>query len=180
MAQTLQTDVVKEMPAAAVLIREESPRHAGGRPLRLNVKKFLKICAWIQAGKSNTTACRAENIDYSTFWFHTRRKPRWRLRYEHANSMRDQFLCDVHLTNIVRHAEQNWAASAWILERKFPALFALHFKERSSDTTALPVGNEIPISRLQEYGKLMLELAQETAEKELAQTPNEPSEVVCE
>jgi hypothetical protein len=157
--QSLQSDVVKDIPAAAVVVRDDSHRHAGGRPLKLDTKKFLKICGWIQQGKTNTTACRAENIDYSTLWFHIQRKPRWRRRYEHADRVRDQFLCDVHLTNIVRHAEQNWAASAWILERKFPRLFALHFKDRSTGSTEQPVGNHVPLETLVEDARLAAEVA---------------------
>jgi hypothetical protein len=36
-AEALQADVIKETPATAVVIREDSQRHAGGRPIKLNV-----------------------------------------------------------------------------------------------------------------------------------------------
>lgn len=174
MPQALETDVIKSVNGNAVVVGNDSPRHAGGRPVKLTVKRFLAICTWIQQGKSNTLACRAENVDYTTFRLHVRNKPRWRKRYEHADQIRDEFLRDVHLTNIVRHAEKNWAASAWILERKFPHLFALHFANRdNASTVEQPIGDAIPAERLAEYGRLMLEFAEEAKAKQ-AQTVELP------
>jgi hypothetical protein len=36
-------DVVKSIPDDAVLVGDDRPRHAGGRPLKLNVQRFLRI-----------------------------------------------------------------------------------------------------------------------------------------
>ena len=166
MPQALEADVIKSVNGNAVVVGNDSPRERG-RPVKLTVKRFLAICTWIQQGKSNTLACRAENVDYTTFRLHVRNKPRWRKRYEHADAVRDEFLRDVHLTNIIRHAEKNWLASAWILERKFPHLFALHFANRDNANAAeQPIGNEIPAERLAEYGRLMLEFAEENKARE--------------
>lgn len=52
--------------------------------------------------------------------------------------MRDDYLRDLHLANIARHAKESWQASAWLLERKFPSLFALHFKDRATESAEQP------------------------------------------
>jgi len=88
-AQVLETEVLKS-------VNGNSPRHARGRPRKLTVTKFLRICALIEKeGKSNTVACRIEGVDYTTFRFHVRRKPWWQKRYLHADQVRDEVLQDI-------------------------------------------------------------------------------------
>jgi transposase len=174
-APAFKPDVVKEIPADAVFVGNDLPRHAGGRPVKMTVKRFLQICAWIQQGKTNTVACRAEGVDYTTFRAHIRRNKRWIWRYELADKVRDDFLRDVHLANIGRHAKDNWQASAWLLERKFPTAFALHFKDRASDVAEKPVGNDIPAEVLAEHRALMLAMAREDEAKAAAKAAELPA-----
>lgn len=169
MAQALASDFVKEIPSDAVLVGDDSPRQRG-RPLKLTVQKFLKICSWIEQGRTNTNACRLEGVHYTGFATHLRNKPRWRKRYELADAARNAFLQDLHLNNIQRHAKECWAASAWLLERKFPSLFALHFKDRDTESAEQPVGNELPAEVLARHRALMLELAREDEAKQAQKT----------
>lgn len=167
----LETDVVKSVQVDVVCVDEDSPRHAGGRPLKLNVQRFLRICGWIQKGKSNSESCRIEQIDYTSFCAHKRRKKRWQWRYELADRVRDDYLRDWHLGNVVRHSENNWVASAWLLERKFPHLFALRPVNRDNGQSDQLVGDKIPAERLSEYGREMLEFAREEEARKAAPQP---------
>jgi hypothetical protein len=159
----LQIDDIKSVQVDVVV--EPRPRNAGGRPKKLTVRRFLRICDWIQKGKSNTLACQTEDVDYSGFRAHVRRKPWWRKRYEHADQVRDEYLRDIHLTNIVRHSDNNWQASAWLLERKFPDLFALRSVNRNINSSEVPIGDQVGIEELQRYSRLMLEFAKEQGEQ---------------
>lgn len=123
-AHASDPEVVKSIPEDAIHLSDNSPRHAGGRPTKLTVARFLRICGWIQQGRSNTVACRAEGVDYTTFRAHTRRKRRWTWRYELADKVRDETLQDIHLSNIARHAKESWQASAWILSHKFSHIYS--------------------------------------------------------
>jgi transposase len=166
------SDVVKEIPIDTVRVGNNL-RHAGGRPVKMTVKRFLQICDWIQQGRSNTVACRAEGVDYTTFRAHIRKNKRWTYRYELADKIRDEFLRDVHLTNIAHHAKENWQASAWLLERKFPSAYALHFKDRDSDNLERRLQAEIPAEVLAENRALMLEMAREDEAKAAAKMATE-------
>jgi hypothetical protein len=153
------------------LVGDDEPRHAGGRPRKLTVAKFLKICSWIEKGRPNIIACKNENINYSGFRFHIRTRLWWRKRYEIADTMRDEYFRDVHLANIIHHSQTNWTASAWLLERKFPHLFGMKNVNRDTAPADKPIGNEIPAERLAHYGEMMLQLAEEDRAREAAKAP---------
>lgn len=135
MPQALETEVLKHTNG-------NSPRHAGGRPVKLTVKRFLRICALIEKeGKCNTAACKIEGVDYSGFRAHVRRKPWWQKRYLHADTLRDELLQDIYLGIMTRHATGEDAAvsqraTAWILERRWPHKFALHYTEHRTAESA--------------------------------------------
>ena len=122
MAQPIEADAIKGANG-------NSPRHAGGRPRKLTAACFVRICAWVQQGLTNTQACKVEGVDYGGFRTHVRRKHWWAKRFQMADQIRDEYLRDFHLSNITKHAKESWAASAWILERRWPQLFALHYTQ---------------------------------------------------
>jgi hypothetical protein len=135
------------------------PRHPGGRPVKLTVERFLRICALVERGITNTQACQAEGINYSGFRSHVRRKPWWAKRFQHADQIRDEYLRDFHLANVTKDAKGyqdgetfvrgSWAASAWILERKFPQLFALRYTQhRTGDNAEKPQYAELTREQL--------------------------------
>jgi|HubBroStandDraft_6_1064221.scaffolds.fasta_scaffold589936_1 hypothetical protein len=133
MAHTLEAGAIKGTNG-------NSPRHAGGRPRKLTVARFLRICDLIEKeGKCNTAACRIEGVDYSGFRAHVRRKPWWQKRYLHADQVRDELLRDIYLGIITKHAakeEGTWQAAAWLLERRWPTQFALHFTQHRTPESA--------------------------------------------
>lgn len=164
-----------------------SPRHPGGRPVKLDFKRFLRVCALVERGLTNTQACQAEGVNYSGFRSHVRRKPWWAKRFQHADQIRDEYLRDFHLANITKHAKGyqdgetfvrgSWAASAWILERKFPNLFALHYTQhRTADantnrfTPSLPGNNSWPASNVRKSSRAKHRLG-----GKLSRTPRLPA-----
>jgi hypothetical protein len=150
-AQTIETEVIKS-------------RHPGGRKPKLTVARFLRICALIEKeGKCTTAACRIEGVDYSGFRAHVRRKPWWQKRYLHADQLRDEVLQDIYLGIMTRHAVKEdgpWQVTAWLLERRWPNKFALHYTEhRDSNSTEQPLGNLVPLETLVEDARLAAEVA---------------------
>lgn len=59
----------------------------------------------------------------------------------------------------------NWAAYAWILERSWPALFALCSVSRVDSEQDEP---ELPAEALQRHRRLLLELAKEDEQRQAA------------
>jgi hypothetical protein len=165
MAQPLSTPAIKSVDADVV--GNISSRHPGGRPRKLNADRFLRICALVERGITNTQACKAEDVDYGGFRAHVRRKPWWAKRFQQADAIRDEYLRDFHLANVTKHSKECWAASAWILERPWPHLFALHYTQhRPADAAeGHPIGDAILAERLAEYGRLMVEMVEENAAK---------------
>jgi hypothetical protein len=175
MAKPLETDPIKTVNGDAVVVGNTLPRHPGGRPRKLTVECFLRICALVQQGLTNTQACKVENINYSGFRMHVRSKPWWAKRFQHADQIRDEYLRDFHLSNITKHAKESWAASAWILERRWPKHFALHYTQhRTTEATEQSVGEAIPAERLARYGELMLQMAAEDRVQEAAKVVTLP------
>lgn len=165
-AQALEAEVIKSVNGNAVVV-DDSPRHRG-RPRKLTVKRFLAICALVQKGVTNTQACLAEDINYSGFRTHVRRKRWWAKRFQIADQIRDEYMRDYHLAQITKHAKEgNWLCSAWVLERRFPHLFALHYTEhRTAESVEESVGTELPAEVLARHRALMLELAREDEAKQ--------------
>jgi hypothetical protein len=154
------------------VVRDDSQPVKRGRPVRLTPRLFLRICHAVEKGSAITHACESELVTYSHFRFRVARNPRWQKRLKEAEATRESFLKEYHIDNIKKHAPRNVLASLWWLERRHPAEFALRNFHRPDPSAEQPVGDAIPIERLEQYGRLMLELAKENAAKELAQQGN--------
>jgi len=60
-----------------------------------------------------------------------------------------------------------WTVTGWLLERRWPHKYALHFTQhRTGDSTDQPGGNELPAEVLARHRALMLELAREDEAKQ--------------
>jgi hypothetical protein len=147
------------------VVRDEPAGRNPWRPTTLTIRRFLKICHAIEGGSAITHACESQLISYSRFRFRVSRSARLQERLKEAEATREGFLMEFHIDNIKKHAPRNVLASLWWLERRHPNLFALRRVDRDTDTSAQPIGDAIPAERLAEYGRLMLEMAQENAAK---------------
>jgi len=159
---TKQSRIEIEQSSTAVelqVVRDEMPRT--GRPLFLNARRFIRICGWIEKDESASVACRRELVSYAGFRNHVTRNPKYQRRLRKAEAIRESWLREYHIANIVRHAPKSVLASLWWMERRFPSEFALRAVNRDLALEEKPVGNEIPKERLEKYGALMLEMAKE-------------------
>ena len=148
------------------VVRDGPERPKRGRPAILTIRKFLRICHLVEQGSAITHSCEAELVTYSHFRFRVARSPRLQERLKQAELTRESFLREFHIANIVKHAPRNVLASLWWLERRYPNEFALRNVNRAEASAEQPIGNEIPAERLAEYGKLMLEFAEENKAKQ--------------
>lgn len=70
----------------------------------------------VRSGSSLKDACHQAGVGYSTFFRWKAQNPDLSSRVKKAESDGKQW----HIQNIRKHAEKDWKASAWFLERKFP------------------------------------------------------------
>lgn len=150
------------------VVRDEPTGRDPWRPTKLTVRKFLKICQAVEQGGSITASCDSQLISYSRFRFRVSRSARLQERLKQAEATRESSLMEFHIDNIKKHAPRNVLASLWWLERRHPKLFALRRVDRDTESTEQMIGDAIPAERLAEYGRLMLEMAQENAAKAVA------------
>lgn len=162
---TPTTDDIKEVELTVVhRVGDGTP--GPGRRLYLNPRRFIRICHLIEDGASASGACRQEGVTYPNFRRRVMRFPSWQRRLKDAEFVREHWMTEFHIGNILHHAPRNVITSLWWLERTNPAKYALRKVDRNESAEAM-VGDRIPADRLAEYGRFMLELAEEQKAKEL-------------
>ena len=65
-------------------------------------------------------------------------------------------------------AKRSRGPTAWLLERNFPKPYALREFSRPVTNGSQPIGDKVSEERLREYGRLMLEFAQQNEAKTAA------------
>jgi hypothetical protein len=146
--------------------------HGPGRPLFLTARRFIVICKQIEQGASTTEACRKALVSYAGFRNHVTRNPKYQKRLKKAEACRDQVWRSDALEAVRGAFTKNWQAAMTFLERRYPAEFALRNVNRADSSAEQPVGAEIPVERLTQYGALMLEFAKEQEAKQAGQQEN--------
>jgi len=99
------------------------------------------------------------------------RNPDEAKRYAEAKQVRLQKWHEEWLGEMHEHAKRSPWATAWLLERNFPELYALREFVRPVASGQQLIGDKIPEERLREYGRMMLEFAQKNDVK----TPSIPA-----
>jgi hypothetical protein len=141
------------------VVRYDEP-HAGGRPLFLNARRFIRICHVIERGESASEACRQQLTTYRNFRMHVARNPKYQRRLRQAEEVREHFLREFHIANITKHSLKNVAASMFWLERRYPNEFALRTVIRDAvKRKTRAVFDKIPLEQLVENAKLAAEIA---------------------
>ena len=155
------------------VVRCDEP-HAGGRPLFLNARRFIRICRAIERGESASEACRQQLTTYRNFRMHVARNPKYHRRLRQAEEIREHFLREFHISNITRHAAKNVAASMFWLERRYPNEFALKTVSRdSAQTEQQALCDKISLEQLIENAKLAAEVAANPPPALVNSTPSE-------
>jgi len=126
----------------------------GGRPVKLNERLFTRILDSIRKGITTTTACRAAGVSYSHWRVRIRENLEWAQRLADAQVERDDLVRDKALEAIEAHFPKNFAAAAWLLERRYPELYALKVVNRNINSTEAPVFERVSETELVENARL--------------------------
>ncbi len=96
-----------------------------------------------------------------TLFMRVGRNPEEAKRFAEAKQIRLQKWHEEWLGEMHEHAKRSPWATAWLLERNFPELYALREFSRPVTNGSQPIGDKVSEERLREYGRLMLEFAQQ-------------------
>lgn len=103
------------------------------RKLKLNDEVIKDLCNYISNGLTNKDACAICGIPEETFysWLRdaengTGNKSHLQIKIKLAQSLKkaEANFKAFHLTKIMKSSNEDWKASAWMLERKFPKEYA--------------------------------------------------------
>jgi hypothetical protein len=147
-----------------VEVRDLRGKKKTGRPPRLTKARFDRMLDLIRAGNTNTASCRIENVAYTTWREHIRRKPEWRAELVEAEKIRDEVWKDFALETIRLAMPKSWQAGMTFLERKYPLEYSLRVPNRPTTEPDVPEP-PLPAQILQEHRRLTLELLREDSEK---------------
>jgi hypothetical protein len=168
MAAERSQDETKSETLNLEIVRDDPPPAKRGRPVRLNLRVFLRICRAVEKGSAITHACESELVTYSHFRFRVSKSRRLQERFKQAETCRDQVMRAEALASIRAAFPRNWPAAMTFLERMWPNEFALRTVNRTSDVNGEQlVGSEIPMDRVLFYGRIMADEVQ----KALKQSP---------
>ena len=166
-AQAVPLEVVRD---------DETPTEIkAGRKRKLTPAIFEKIMAVIEAGGRVTPACRQHGISPVTLFMRVGRNLEEAKRFAEAKQIRLQKWHEEWLGEMHEHAKRSPWATAWLLERNFPELYALREFVRPVANGSQLVGDKVPEERLREYGRLMLEFAQQNQAKAQGEPPSLPA-----
>jgi hypothetical protein len=141
------------------VVRCDEP-HAGGRPLFLTARRFIRICRAIERGESASEACRQQLTTYRNFRMHVARNPKYQRRLRQAEEVREHFLREFHIANVTKHSVKNVLASLWWLERRYPNEFALKTVICDTGDSREPaVFDKISLEQLIENARIAAEIA---------------------
>jgi hypothetical protein len=159
--------VPDDVKTIALEVVENPPRRNPWRPTVLTVRKFLKICHWVEKGLSITKACELEAITYARFRQRVQRSARLQERLKESEATRFALRQEQALESVMAAGERSWMAHAWFLERSTPQMWALRNVARS-DPSEQPAEEEIPAEVLARHRALMLEMAREDEARQAA------------
>jgi hypothetical protein len=139
MAKAVKTTEEVTTPEFVVVSGDNKPRRKKtGRPLRLTLRVFIRICHLVERGFAVPLACEAESVSYSLFRFRCQENPRLEERIQQALKVRFDRRHEEALASVLKAGEKLWMAHAWYLERVLPNLYALKnvSRETADDTRA--------------------------------------------
>jgi hypothetical protein len=167
-AQAVPLEVVRD---------DDSPLEVKvGRKRKLTPAVFEKIMAAIEEGSRVTPACREHGISPKTLFMRVARNQEESKRFVEAKRLRLQKWHEEWLGEMHEHAKRSPWATAWLLERNFPELYALReFSRAVTAGSGQPIGDKIDEDQLRRYAALMEDFRQENQAKTHEQTPALPS-----
>jgi hypothetical protein len=110
-------DETKRVEFEVVRPHYQSRRNPRGKPRRLTLRVFIRICHLVEQGWAVTKACESESITYSLFRLRCSENPRLEQRIKEAEAVRFQRRHEEAVESVMRAGEKSWMAHAWYLER---------------------------------------------------------------
>jgi hypothetical protein len=95
-------------------------KHAGGRPTKRTPDRAALLIAAIAKGLPYKTACQIAGLDFTTFNDWRQKDPEFAMKIEKAEGE----AIERNMALIQQAAQKDWKASAWLLERRHPEMFA--------------------------------------------------------
>ena len=109
--QCLELEVVRPRS------RGNGGNHGGGARIKLDVRRFKRICRLIEEGASHVIACQVEGISYTLLRLRVTKRLWWARRLAQADKIRHELRYEWHLANLTAKAEHDVRLSALWLER---------------------------------------------------------------
>lgn len=110
-------------------LANSTSRIGRGRPTKRTQAVMEAIAEAIRTGATFTLAAYAGRINYDTF-------NEWRKAYPDFSEMVDAAVAEsalFHLANIKQHAVDDWRASGWMLEHRFPHEYGRTVQEHTGE-----------------------------------------------
>jgi hypothetical protein len=136
-----------------------------GRKRKLTSAVLEKIMAAVEEGARITPACREYGISPKTLFMRVSRDQEAARRFTQAKQMRLQKWHEEWLGEMHEHAKRSPWATAWLLERNFPELYALREFTRPVTNGNQPIGDKVSEDQLRKYAELMEQFRQENGAK---------------
>jgi hypothetical protein len=105
-----------------------------GRKRKLTDKLLEKIMASIEEGNHTNTACRNNGLSERTLFSRVNRDSHAAKRFADAKSLRLQKWHELWLSEMCEHSKRSPMATAFLLERNFPHLYAMKQVNRPEQT----------------------------------------------
>lgn len=146
-----------------------------GRNPVLDEVKRAQICAMLAVGSSRSTAAKFVGCAVDTIRNTARRDPEFKAQLKQAESKHEV----MHLKNIQEAGKRYWRASAWALERLYPARYGTKgsdsvARQRLSDVIEMfgtIIAEEVPVAKyraniLERLSELTVGLLRESHEED--------------
>jgi hypothetical protein len=164
------------IPLEVVRDGDPPPTVKAGRKRKLTPAVFEKIMAAVEEGARITRACLEHGISPKTLFMCVGRDQESARRFTQAKQLRLQKWHEEWLGEMYEHAKRSPWATAWLLERNFPELYALReFTRPIAAGSGQPIGDKVDQDQLQHYAALMDEFRRENEAKAAVQAPALPA-----
>lgn len=159
-AQAVTLEVVHDdeaLPAVKVKV---------GRKRKLTPSVFEKIMVEVEEGGRITPLCRQHGLSPKTLFFRVANDQEAAQRFAQAKQVRLQKWHEEWLGEMHEHAKRSPWATAWLLERNFPELYALReFTRAVAAGSGQQIGDKVDEAQLRRYAALIEDFRREDESK---------------
>jgi hypothetical protein len=168
----MERQAANAVPLEVVRDDDSLPEVKAGRKRKLTEAVFEKIMSEVEEGARITPACRQHGISPKTLFMRVIRDQEAATRFTQAKKLRLQKWHEEWLGEMHEHAKRSPWATAWLLERNFPELYALREFTRpiTADSGQL-IGDKVDEEQLRLYAAQMEDFRRENESKTVTESP---------